>query len=121
MSTITVGGFRATTFRPTATHHVPAAPVRLTRRGRLVILALFVGLVFVALTMLGGQSAATDEEGTPLPTRTVVVEPGDTLWDIAATVAEPGEVREMIHRIQELNALPSASLDAGQQIAVPIS
>lgn len=118
MSTIAVGGFRATPVRPAMRRVAPS--VRLTRRGRLVMLALFVLAAFVAVTLLGGQSAATDEEGTPLPTRTVVVEPGDTLWDIAAPLAEPGEVREMVHRIQELNALPSASLDAGQQLAVPL-
>jgi len=95
--------------------------VRLTRRGRLVVLAALLGAVFVALTMLGGHSAATGEAGTPAETRTVVVGEGDTLWGIASEVAEPGEVREMIHHIQELNALPSASLMRGQELAVPVS
>ena len=94
--------------------------VRLTRRGRLTLLTLFVGVAFVALSMLGGHSAATDEAGEPVPTRTIVVGPGDTLWGIASDIAEPGEVREMIHHIQELNALPSASLMSGQELAVPV-
>ena len=80
----------------------------------------FVALVFAALTVFGGQSAATGEAGAPVPTRTVEVGPGDTLWGIASTVAEPGEVREMIHQIQELNALSGAALVAGQEIAVPV-
>ncbi|MFZ5847620.1 MAG: LysM peptidoglycan-binding domain-containing protein [Actinomycetota bacterium] len=94
--------------------------VRLTRRGRLVLLTLFVGLAFVALTVFGGHSAATGEAGAPVETRTVVVGEGDTLWGIASEIAEPGEVREMIHHIQELNALPSASLQRGQELAVPL-
>ena len=55
-----------------------------------------------------------------METTTVVVGEGDTLWGIASEVAEPGEVREMIHYIQELNALPSASLMLGQELAVPV-
>jgi LysM repeat protein len=94
--------------------------VRLTRRGRLTVLALFLGLAFVALTVFGDTSAATGEAGQPVETRTIVVAPGDTLWGIASEIAEPGEVREMIHYIQELNALPSAGLMQGQELAVPV-
>jgi hypothetical protein len=84
------------------------------------VLALFVGPAFVLLSLVGGHSAATDEAGQPVETRTVVVGEGDTLWGIASEVAEPGEVREMIHYIQELNALPSVSLQRGQELAVPV-
>jgi len=64
-------------------------------------------------------SAATDDAGEPVPTRTVVVEEGDTLWGIAASVAEPGETRAMVHHLQRLNALPGAGVYVGQRIAVP--
>lgn len=94
--------------------------VRLTRRGRIVLLSLFVTAGFALLNALGSHSAATDEAGTPVETRTVVVAKGDTLWAIASEAAEPGEVREMIRHIQELNALPSVSLQQGQEIAVPV-
>lgn len=97
-----------------------APSVRLTRRGRLTLLVLFIGLLFVVFTVFGGQSAATGEAGEPVQTHTVVVGDGDTLWGIASEIAEPGEVREMVHHIRELNALPSASLMRGQELAVPI-
>lgn len=96
------------------------AGVRLTRRGRVTLLLLFVGLAFALFTAFGGQSAATGEAGEPVETTTVVVGEGDTLWGIASEIAEPGEVREMIHYIEELNALPSASLMRGQELAVPV-
>ena len=99
--------------------YLPAGPVRLTRRGRLVLTVLFLGLVLAAFTVFGTTSAATDEPGAPVQTRTVVVEEGDTLWGIAATVAEPGETRAMVHHLQELNALPGAGVYVGQRIAVP--
>ena len=97
-----------------------AAPVRLTRRGRLVVTLLFVVALTVLATVFGATSAATGEAGTPVPTRTVVVQEGDTLWAIAGEVAAPGDVREMVHRIQELNALPGSGLTLGQELAVPL-
>ena len=42
------------------------------------------------------------------------------LWGIASDVAEPGQVRDMVHQIQELNALSGSSLQVGQEIAVPV-
>jgi nucleoid-associated protein YgaU len=98
----------------------PAAPVRLTRRGRLVVTLLFVVVLTVLATVFGATSAATGEAGAPVPTRTVVVQEGDTLWAIAGEVAAPGEVREMVHRIQELNALSGSGLTLGQELAVPV-
>jgi hypothetical protein len=94
--------------------------VRLTRRGRLALTALFVGVILGALTVFGATSAATGEAGQPVPTRTVMVDQGDTLWGIAADVAAPGEVRDMVHRIEELNALSGAGVYVGQEIAVPV-
>jgi hypothetical protein len=107
-------------FRLSAHRSTRTPTVRLTRRGRLALFALFVGVGLVLLTMFGAQSAATGEAGRPVETRTVVVGEGDTLWGIAAAVAEPGEVREMIHYIEELNALSSTSLMRGQRLAVPV-
>jgi LysM repeat protein len=71
-------------------------------------------------TFLGSDSAATGEAGTPVPTRTVEVGPGDTLWQIAGEAAPAGQVRDMVDRIQELNALAGPGLRVGQEIAVPV-
>ena len=81
---------------------------------------LFLGLLLAVLTAYGARSAATREPGAPLHTRTVVVEQGDTLWGIAASAAKPGQVREMVHEIEELNAMTGPGLTVGQQVAVPV-
>lgn len=121
MSTIAAApDFRFSRRPSTRTSHAGTTSVRLTRRGRVTLLVLFIALAFTVLTVFGGQSAATGEAGTPVDTRTVVVGEGDTLWGIASEVAEPGEVREMIHHIRELNALSSESLQRGQELAVPV-
>jgi hypothetical protein len=97
----------------------PAA-VRLTRRGRVVAVLLLLGLMLAVLTMFGSHSAATGDAGAPVQTRTIEVGAGDTLWGIASEVAKPGEVREMVHQIEELNALSGSALSVGQEIAVPV-
>ncbi len=101
------------------TTQAPTTTVRLTRRGRLVAVVLFLAVLLAVLTVYGSHSAATDQPGTPVPTRTVEVGAGDTLWGIASDAAAPGQVRAMVHQIQELNALSGSTLQVGQEIAVP--
>lgn len=96
------------------------AAVQLTRRGRVVAVLLLLGLMLAVLTMFGSHSAATGDAGVPVQTRTIEVGAGDTLWGIASEVAKPGEVREMVHQIEELNALSGSALSVGQEIAVPV-
>jgi hypothetical protein len=119
MSTLAINpGFSRThgSARRSARH----APVRLTMRGRFLAVLLLLGVVLAVLTVFGSHSAATGEAGVPVQTRTVEVGEGDTLWAIASEVAEPGEVREMVHQIEELNALSGSTLTVGQEIAVPV-
>jgi nucleoid-associated protein YgaU len=105
---------------------VPAAAVRgarpgelrLTRRGRWV-LAVLASVVAIGTGIVGGQAVAAG----PTPALEVVsytVQPGETLWQIAAGVAVPGEdVRNVIVELQDLNGLPSAELAAGQRLVLP--
>jgi LysM repeat protein len=112
----------ASTGRPSTSSRRVQRPtsVRLTRRGRVTVLLALVLVLLVAVTVLGSQSAATDDPGTPVPTRTVEVHEGDTLWGIAAEVAAPGQVREAVHEIEELNALTGPAVSVGQQLEVPV-
>jgi hypothetical protein len=93
--------------------------LRLTRRGRLVVLTLALLAVLAAGIVIASGSVATDEPGTPVPTRVVMVGTGDTLWDIAADAADDGDVRAMIDRIERLNALDTGMVSAGQKLLVP--
>lgn len=99
----------------------PGGSIRLTRRGRLVLLAVLVGLVF-AVASVGRVSllAAGPDSGSAGPVATHwVVQPGETLWQVAVTVAPDEDPREVVARIIELNALPDASVYAGQTLLVP--
>lgn len=95
-------------------------PLRLTRRGRVVVTLAMLGLLLLATIFIGGRSAASRDTGTPVHTRTVVVEQGDTMWGIASQVADGRDIRTVIHDIEELNALTGPELVEGQKIAVPV-
>ena len=93
--------------------------LRLTRRGRVVIalLALSAGLAWNSLA----QSAVAGTGAEPVPVSPHTVAAGETLWDIARTVTDPGQdVREVVDEIVDLNGLGGAGLRAGEQILVPL-
>ncbi|CAI9416254.1 LysM peptidoglycan-binding domain-containing protein [Nocardioides sp. T2.26MG-1] len=118
MSTMTIGTTHIHPVRPT--RQARPGSVRLTRRGRLVVLAIAVFAILTVGFVLAGGSVATSDSGTPEPTRVVMVGAGDTLWDIAAGLSGDGDVRAMVDHIQRLNALDSGMVTAGQRLLVPV-
>lgn len=115
---------RLVSARPVRTVRPAAAPrgVRLTRRGRAVLLGLCLLLVLGAALALATASAATDRPGAEVPTEVITVATGDTLWAIASERAATGsEIREVMREIERLNALETAALDAGQRLRVPVA
>ena len=106
----------AATRRPAPAHPVS---VRLTARGRAVVTGLLVVMAVAALLLTASVSGA-GTSSTPVPVRQVTVEPGQTLWEIAGNVAPDADRRDTVATILELNALPGSSVQAGQQIAVPV-
>jgi hypothetical protein len=104
-----------------AARPAPRSQVRLTRRGRLVV---FLGALAVVLLLgffWGARSVATERPGQSEPTEIVLVGEGETLWDIAATVAPDGDTGAMVERIQRMNRLDSGMLVAGQKIRIPVT
>lgn len=109
------------TIHPTyALRPVSRGQVRLTRRGRLVVFAAMLAVVFAVVLALSGQSTASGESGEDVRTERIVVQPGDTLWTIAGQYADGGDVRETIDELEQLNALDTAMLRAGQELFVPV-
>jgi hypothetical protein len=98
--------------------------VRLTRRGRVVVFA-FALVVLFGIALIGAKVAFAVENGadkSPSPSaHTMVVGDGDTLWDISskAVAGTDSSIREMEQRIKELNSLESSMLVSGQTLIVP--
>lgn len=103
--------------RPAA-RPTPRSTVRLTRRGRVVVVVMALLVVLLAGMFISAGSVATEQ---PEATEIVLVGEGETLWDLAAAVADDGEVQSMINHIKDLNDLESGMLVAGQQLRVPAS
>jgi LysM repeat protein len=121
MSTITV----SPAFAPTRTSR-PArtssrSSVRLTRRGRVVVLLASLALVLMAGFFLGSVAVGTNEAGQAPATEIVMVEPGQSLWSIASDLTDSGDVRTTMREIERLNALDTVALSAGQKLRVPVS
>lgn len=90
--------------------------VRLTRRGRIVIGVLLLGVVVAVMALLAPASQAAAPSG---PTRTVVVHRGDTLWSIA-TRALPGVSPDVsVERVRRLNHMGDYTVYVGQQLILP--
>lgn len=115
MSTLTIGP----AFRPAYQPPALSSTVRLTRRGRVVVLLASLILAFAVGVMVAAGSVATGEAGTPEPTKVITVGSGDTLWAIASDLADDGDVRSMMSKIESLNAMESGALAAGQRLVVP--
>lgn len=94
---------------------VGPGPVRLTRRGRLVLLGLLVALAALLVATAAQPGRAADRAKLP----STVVQPGDTLWSIAGRHA-PGRDRiATIEDIRRLNHLDGYSLQVGQRLTLP--
>ena len=99
--------------------------LRLTRRGRIVLIGLpLVLLAAVVLSLTGllnsPAKAADNASGlTVTPTVTVTVQPGESLWAIAGQVDPDRDPRDVIADIVQLNDLQAGKVMPGQQLFVP--
>ena len=105
-----------------ATPERAAVPqLRLTRRGRRLVLALaFVGAVALGSLVAPLVEGAGDGGLQLAGERSVVVEPGDTVWSIAGEAAGADQdVRTVVDAIEELNDLEGSGLVPGQVLELP--
>jgi len=93
---------------------------QLTRRGRVVV-GVLVSLPFAALVVVNGSVAADAGTGTAGATATgvVVVQPGESLWQIASQVAPHADPRATLELIREVNGLGTDTVVPGQSLIVP--
>jgi Tfp pilus assembly protein FimV len=108
------------THRDASPRRSAPARLRLTRRGQVTTVVIGAFLATAILGLVHQAPTSATEQPTRLPpTATVVVHPGETLWQIAQRVAPAKDPRTTIHAIEELNGLSSAAVQAGQTLQVP--
>ena len=92
-----------------------SAPLRLTRRGRLtlslVAMACALGIGGLAYSSPAGEPAVPASSAT-----TVVVAPGESVWEIARRADPQADPRATVARIIELNALSDGQVTPGQRL-----
>jgi nucleoid-associated protein YgaU len=97
----------------------PAGTLRLTRRGRVVVVALVLLAAFAFLVLRGNPASSSDTAHHAHPA-TVVVAPGETVWDIARRVEPNADPRDVVAQIEQLNSLTDpGAVEVGQPLFVP--
>jgi len=94
--------------------------VRLTRRGRVLVVLTVLVMLVVGFSMGRVSSQAADSAGAIGP-RTVTVQPGESLWALATRIAPHVDPRLVVTQIEQLNHLRSPQLMAGQPLRVPVA
>jgi len=90
--------------------------VRLTRRGRAVVVLLALLLAGFVVVLAAPASQAADPAG---PAPTVVVRSGDTLWSIAMRYAPGTNPFATIDEIRRLNGLSGYTVPVGLRLTLP--
>jgi LysM domain len=100
-----------------------AAPLRLTRRGRIVVAAAAALLVSLLLLLATGAAQATSHSAPPRVAdrnlTQVVVRPGQSLWSVAQAADPNADPRQVMQQIIELNGLTGDVILVGQRLWVP--
>ena len=105
----------------TASQHTTTAHhTRLTKRGRVLLLAALVAVLFGAFSLGRSVSEAAPPSAQPAQ-HLVTVQQGDSLWTLAQRVAPDNDPREVVALIRDLNDLSSAGLTPGQQLVLPVA
>jgi LysM repeat protein len=100
-------------------------PLRLTRRGRIVLIGIpLVILAAILLSLTGfltspAKAADSAADLSVTPTVTVTVQAGQSLWAIAGAAAPARDPRDVIADIVQLNNLTAGGVVPGQQLFVP--
>ncbi len=105
---------------------IEQAPLSLTRRGRLVLIGLPLMILAASLLTLVGfftapAMASAFGDVNPTETVSVSVPSGGTLWDLALEYSPDRDPRDVVSEIVELNYLGTSTVQAGQQVFVPVS
>jgi hypothetical protein len=134
---IGTSGDRAGIDTSTARTYTGLSRLHLTRRGRVVfttLAAIPIAAVALALALNGGIAVAEGASvGAGLGGNTVVgvgvgvatgfdyvtIRSGQSLWQLAETIAPTSDPRDVIAEIVSLNQLPSESVQPGQRLALP--
>lgn len=101
---------------------------QLTPRGRLIVRLLLISGVVGVIALLASlwlkqpvSSAVAAEQQDRGVYQTIVVQPGDTLWEISSRVAQGNDRAHVLEQIRTYNKLETSDLQPGQTLYVPLT
>jgi LysM repeat protein len=112
MSAVTVGGF-STYSAPVRSH------LRMTKRGRAVLLTLVATPVVIAALAFGINAGAAMGTSSSAPLAKITVVGGETLWGVAKEIAPNADPRDVIADVMSVNRLNSADIYPGERLSIP--
>ena len=88
---------------------------RVYRRRRLTVATV---AVFALITVFFATNALATDPSADVPPapRTLVAQPGDTIWGIARTLAPTGDITELVEALIMVNG---SKIQAGQIVRIP--
>lgn len=91
-------------------------------KSRLRFTAFVVVMMLAVLTGANGVLGIYDAASlTKIEYKTVSIENGDTLWEIAAEYMPNTEIRRAVHKLCTINNLEAGQIYPGQIIKVPMA
>ena len=76
-----------------------------------IILSIMLTTVFFATNAYGYEGKNYE---------TVIVQKGDTLWDIAGEYCKKGDIRRFIYEIKKINNLTESIIFEGDELKIPV-
>ncbi len=92
---------------------------RLARTGLSISLLVVIGAGFSTISSASDKSDAAISNSESKYVQ-VVVTPGETLWSLAAMLADNAQIASVVADIVEVNQLKSADVAAGSKLLVPV-
>lgn len=110
-----------TTISKTTTTTAPH--VRLTTRGRALVLVALVALLFGTFSFGRANSEAAPAGDAPVApaVQQTVIQPGESLWTVARRIAPDNDPRTVVAQIRKLNDMAGSQVQAGQHLLLPIA
>ena len=122
-SLVLLDGGRKAAVQPRRQDLAPRPGVLSARQSALLEAVAAISLVIIVLLSLGTDLVRTSQAASALmsaPTSIIVVEEGDTLWDIAERSDAKGcTTSDVVSWIKDRNALDNGALTPGQRLIVP--
>jgi LysM repeat protein len=117
MSTVSISGFAG--YSAPARSQRGSSRLRMTARGRAVLLGIVSVPVVVAALLFGINAGAATGTSSSTPLATITVVGGETLWGVARQIAPTADPRDVIADLMSVNQLKSADIQPGERLAIP--